>query len=44
MPMMIGQLASEAGLNIQTVRYYERRGLVRGPRANQRLPDSGNPR
>ncbi len=28
MPMTIGQLASEAGVNIQTVRYYERRGLV----------------
>lgn len=31
MPMMIGELASRAGVNAQTVRYYERRGLLREP-------------
>ena len=31
MPMMIGDLASRAGVNVQTVRYYERRGLLRDP-------------
>ncbi|MCI0432245.1 MAG: MerR family transcriptional regulator [Gemmatimonadetes bacterium] len=34
MPMTIGQVAAEAGVNIQTVRYYERRALIpRPPRA-----------
>jgi MerR family mercuric resistance operon transcriptional regulator len=28
---MIGQLADEAGVNVETVRYYERRGLLREP-------------
>ena len=28
MTMTIGQVASSAGVNIQTVRYYERRGLL----------------
>ncbi len=28
MPLTIGRLASAAGVNIQTVRYYERRGLM----------------
>jgi len=33
MTMTIGQVASSAGVNIQTVRYYERRGLLpRAPR------------
>ena len=33
MVMTIGQVASGAGVNIQTVRYYERRGrLPRAPR------------
>ena len=33
MAMTIGQVASGAGVNIQTVRYYERRGLLpRAPR------------
>jgi DNA-binding transcriptional MerR regulator len=27
----IGQLAHDAGVNIETVRYYERRGLLRDP-------------
>jgi Hg(II)-responsive transcriptional regulator len=30
--MRIGELARLAGVNIQTVRYYERRGLLRDPR------------
>lgn len=30
--MKIGELASNAGVNIQTVRYYERRGLLDDPR------------
>ncbi len=33
MAMTIGQMATGAGVNIQTVRYYERRGLL--PRAPQ---------
>ena len=31
MVMTIGQLARAASVNIQTVRYYERRGLVPEP-------------
>jgi MerR family mercuric resistance operon transcriptional regulator len=27
----IGQLAHQAGVNVETVRYYERRGLLRAP-------------
>jgi MerR family copper efflux transcriptional regulator len=30
--MTIGRLAKEAGVNIQTVRFYERRGLIPAPR------------
>lgn len=33
--MMIGELARRAGVNVQTVRYYERRGLLPRP---QRTP------
>lgn len=29
--MKIGELAERAGVNVQTVRYYERRGLLRAP-------------
>ena len=31
MPMTIGQVASHAGVNVQTIRYYERRGLIPKP-------------
>ena len=31
MPFTIGKLADAAGVNVETVRYYERRGLVREP-------------
>ena len=31
--MRIGALAREAGVSVQTVRYYERRGLLSDPRA-----------
>jgi len=31
-PMRIGELARQAGVNVQTVRYYERRGLLDDPR------------
>jgi len=27
-PLTIGHLAREAGINLETVRYYERRGLL----------------
>jgi MerR family mercuric resistance operon transcriptional regulator len=37
MQLTIGQLAKKAGINVETVRYYERRGLIRRPRK----PDSG---
>ena len=30
--MRIGELASQAGVNIQTIRFYERRGLLDKPR------------
>ena len=30
--MLIGQIAAKAGVNIQTLRYYERRGLLPGVR------------
>lgn len=30
--MLIGELAQRAGVNLQTVRYYERRGLLEDPR------------
>jgi DNA-binding transcriptional MerR regulator len=33
--MRIGELAAKAGVNIQTIRFYERRGLLKRPR---RLP------
>jgi DNA-binding transcriptional MerR regulator len=29
--LTIGQLAHEAGVNVETIRYYERRGLIRDP-------------
>jgi DNA-binding transcriptional MerR regulator len=29
--LTIGQLALEAGVNVETIRYYERRGLIRDP-------------
>jgi len=32
MPLTIGQVASAADVNVQTIRYYERRGLVPTPR------------
>lgn len=32
MPYTIGQLAREAGVNVETIRYYERRGLLQRPR------------
>ena len=35
--MRIGEVAEEAGVNIQTLRYYERRGLLARPRRS----DSG---
>ncbi len=31
MTMTIGRLAAQAGVNVQTVRYYERRGLIDVP-------------
>ncbi|MCO5166616.1 MAG: heavy metal-responsive transcriptional regulator [Planctomycetes bacterium] len=30
--MTIGQLAKRCGVNVETIRYYERRGLLRDPR------------
>lgn len=36
--MKIGQLAAETGVSVQTVRYYERRGLLKRP---PRSPSSG---
>lgn len=34
--MRIGELARRAGVNVQTVRYYERRGLLPDPRGRDR--------
>jgi DNA-binding transcriptional MerR regulator len=31
-PKTIGRLAKEAGVNVETIRFYERRGLLRQPR------------
>jgi MerR family mercuric resistance operon transcriptional regulator len=31
MEMTIGRLADEAGVNVETIRYYQRRGLMREP-------------
>ncbi len=43
MPMTIGQVASHAGVNVQTIRYYERRGLIpepqRAPSGYRRYPE-----
>ena len=33
--LTIGQLAKRAGLNIQTIRYYERRGLMPAPQRRE---------
>ena len=33
--MKIGKLARDVGVNIQTVRYYERRGLLEDPRGSE---------
>src|SRR5579871_6039270 len=30
--MRIGEIATEAGVNVQTIRFYERRGLLKKPR------------
>ncbi len=30
--MRIGQVASAAGVNVQTLRFYERQGLIRRPK------------
>ena len=38
--MTIGRLAKEAGVNVETVRYYQRRGLIDEPRK----PDGGHRR
>jgi len=32
MPLTISQVATAAGVNVQTIRYYERRGLFPSPR------------
>lgn len=37
-PMTIGQLAREAGVGVETIRFYERRGLLTAP---ARSPGSG---
>lgn len=34
-PLTIGDVATRAGVNIQTVRYYERRGILRKPRRSE---------
>ena len=34
-PLTIGHLAKEAGVNLETVRYYERRGLIPKPPRSQ---------
>lgn len=43
--MTIGQLAKTSGVNVQTVRYYERRGILLSPRrssAGYRLYGAGD--
>jgi DNA-binding transcriptional MerR regulator len=34
-PLLIGDVAAEAGVNIQTLRYYERRGLLPAPKRSR---------
>ncbi|MDP7385285.1 MAG: MerR family transcriptional regulator [Nitrospinota bacterium] len=34
-PLTIGKLAAAAGVHVETVRYYERRGLIERPRARR---------
>lgn len=34
--MQIGELAKEAGVNTQTIRFYERRGLLKAPARTQK--------
>ncbi len=36
--MTIGRLAREAGVGVETVRYYERRGILKRPSASGRRP------
>ncbi len=36
--MTIGRLAREAGVGVETVRYYERRGILKRPSASGRSP------
>ena len=33
--LTIGQLAKKANVNLETIRYYERRGLIPGPPRNK---------
>ena len=33
--MRIGEVAAQAGVNVETLRYYERRGLLREPERQQ---------
>ncbi len=33
--MRIGEVAAEAGVNLETLRYYERRGLIQEPRRTE---------
>ena len=43
MDLTIGKLASTAAINVETIRYYERRGLIRQPakpRVGYRLYDN----
>jgi len=39
--LTIGKVAKQAGVGVETVRFYEREGLVDDPRANRRRPASG---
>lgn len=35
-PLTIGRVARQAGVNVETIRYYERRGLIEQPRRPDR--------
>jgi MerR-like DNA binding protein len=36
--MRIGEIAAQAGVNVQTIRFYERRGLIKRRDLPKRLP------
>ncbi len=42
MTYSIGELAAIAGVNVETIRFYERRGLARAGAHGERIPEKPN--